>query len=477
MSRSSGIAVRATTFTVLTALVSLAVAFGLFYFAWQSFVVELRTDELARQVSAIGRGLEAGDAEEGREADALSGPRGRLLDIQAGLIDATLLVTDGDGVVTRSTDAQAPVGELELDLEALDPSDVDGVRSAVRDGGAGRVVVVATELDQGGWLVAAQPLREVVQAQQGIWLLLGASLAVALIIALAAGTVLARRLTAPLLRLEEAAEAVTAGEWGRQVEVEGDDEVASLARSFNEMSERVARAYEAQKSFVGDVSHELRTPITSIRGWSEALLDGTVSEPVQIERSLNVIAQEALRLSELTSALLELSDLDAGVVEFERARINVPALLEAVDMRHALAADEAGVELVVASDDARQSLDDESASVPLGDQDRLLQALTVLVDNALAYTPQDGVVRVSVGAEGDLWLVAVDDSGPGVPPESREAVFERFARLETSRSTTGGGSGIGLAMCRRLVEAMDGTVGVTDSELGGARFEIRLPIA
>ena len=473
MSRSQSIATRARRFTIASALISLAVAFGIFYFAWQSFVIDQRTDELVRQVSALSRGLEAGDALETRDpsgigetTEALS-LRERLLKVQAGLIGATLLETDNRGTVQRATSGDVVPGERTIDIAALEATDIEGVRASVRDSETGRVTIVAAPLESGGWLVAAQPLREIVQAQRAIPGLLAASLAIALAIAFVTGTLFSRRLTAPLLRLGDAVQAVSKGDWGHQVDVEGDDEVAALAESFNAMSKRVAQAHEAQKAFVGDVSHELRTPITSIRGWSEALLDGTVTKAEEVERSLTVIADEARRLADLTSALLALSDLDAGATVFESKPIDVEELLAALELRHVHRTTKQNVAL-----DVDRSVD---GCQPIGDQERLLQAATVLVDNAMAYTPPGGRVRVRTACADNAWLLTVDDTGPGIPEESSEIVFDRFTRLDSSRSSQDGGSGLGLPMCRRLVEAMGGTVTLSTSDLGGACFAIRMP--
>ena len=151
-----------------------------------------------------------------------------------------------------------------------------------------------------------------------------------------------------------------------------------------------------------------------------------------------------------------------------RVRVDTHVLADALLGRFQAAADAREVSLEVAL---------PASPAPLADPERLLQALSALVANAIAYTPGGGAVRVTTVAAGAGWRVSVDDSGPGIPAEKRAEVFRRFARLDRSRSAASGGAGLGLAICQRLVELMGGTIVVDDSDLGGARFSIELPVA
>jgi signal transduction histidine kinase len=337
--------------------------------------------------------------------------------------------------------------------------------------GAGRVAVVAVPVSFDGpdrptrYLVGARTLSELAAADRLAGLAIAAAIAAGLLAAVLLGAGLTRRITGPLVRLTEGARAVAAGEWGRQVPIEGDDEVADLAGAFNEMSARVADAYRAQQEFVGDVSHELRTPVTSIRGFADAIVDGTVSGEEGVRRAAAVISSEAGNLAELTTALLALADLDAGGVSIAREPVDASALASALRDRFASIAASAGVGLDIADDGSR----------PVGDAARLLQAASVLVDNAVRHARAGVRVRVRSDARGRTWRLTVEDDGPGVPEQDRERVFGRFTRLDAARGP-GGGTGLGLAICRRLVALMGGRVWVDDSpELGGARFTLELP--
>jgi len=449
----------------------IAVAVGVFYTLWFQQTLATRTAELERQVAVVGSGVAVGSILPGSPED-VGAARARLLKVEAGLTGARLAVTDGSGAVLYSTAGTAaadayPIAELTrtgTEFEA---------RSGVLDfGGVGRVVVVAVPVsfsapDQPDrFLVGAKPVSEIRSGDQWVVTTIAVSVAVALLVAWGFGWWLARLFTGPIVRLTEGTRAVAAGEWGRQVPTQGDDEVASLAGAFNEMSARVADAYRAQQEFVGDVSHELRTPITSIRGFAQAIGDGTVADSDAVKRAAGIILGEADRLSDLTTTLLSLADLDSGSVELATGPVDVGALAGILSARFRSIAEERDVSLDI----------DLGESRPAADPGRLLQAVSTLVDNALRHAARR--VRVRASASGTVWRLVVEDDGPGVPVGDRDRVFGRFTRLDLSRSAESGGTGLGLAICRRIVDLMGGTVSVADSEeLGGAAFVIELPAA
>lgn len=453
------------------AAASIAVAVALLYALWLQATVSIRTDELSRQVYAIAAGMPAGGELDFSAAEPLTGVRAQLLAVEAGLLRARLVLTDASGAVLQSSDAEGKTGRYDLDALTGDPNE-RGLRTGVKSiAGTGRVILVAAPVDgnPGGYLLAILPLTELASLQRAGALAVLAVAALAVAGAWLVGGLVSRRTTAPLVRLREGAEAITAGAWGHQVPVDGDEEIASLAESFNAMSSRVDAAYGAQRAFVGDVSHELRTPITSIQGFAGALLDGMATTDEQRERYLHIIKEESARLMELTGTMLELADLDSGRVSISRAPIDTTALAEALHARHDGPALLARVSLTIG--------DLGAGGVPLADELRVLQVASALVSNALAYTPRGGRISVSAGMRDGRWELVVADSGPGVPAQERERVFERFARLDESRTAASGGFGLGLAICRRLVEAMGGTIRVEDAELGGAAFAVSLEAA
>lgn len=448
----------------------IAVTAGSFYALWSQQTTTIRTTELERQVSVIAAGVAVSGVLPGSVVDT-DQVRARLLKVEAGLVGARIAVADGSGTVLFGTaGAQSatsyPIGELSP------PANDVGPRTGVLDmPGVGRVVVAAVPVSFEGagvpsrYLVGARPLSDVGAADRWVFAASGAAVLVGLLAAWLIGALLTRRVTAPLVRLTDGARAVAGGEWGRQVPVEGDDEVSELAGAFNEMSSRVADAYAAQQEFVADVSHELRTPITSIRGFADAIVDGTVADGPGVRRAAGIISAESQRLAELTGALLVLSDLESGAVDLATAPVDAATMGESLAERFTLAAVDAGV-----------SIDISASGEPLADAERLLQALSTLVDNAIKHARAGGHVRMRAGASGGKWRAEIDDDGPGVPPQDRERIFGRFTRLDAARVS--GGSGLGLAICRRLVSLMGGSVRAESSpDLGGARFVVELPDA
>jgi len=278
------------------------------------------------------------------------------------------------------------------------------------------------------------------------------------LLAAVASFLLARRLIRPIDVLSDATTRVAAGEQRVDVPVAGEDELAQLARSFNLMSESLARARETQRDFLESVSHELKTPLTSIRGYAEALGDGAV-EPAQASA---VIGAEAGRLERLVSDLLDLARLQRAEFAVERESVDLSNIVERAVERHRLRARELNVDLTGSSN---------GSALGVGDPDRLLQATSNLIENALRITPAGG----SVSATARAGEIEVQDTGPGLAPDDLPHAFERFYLYERYRSEREVGSGLGLAIVGELAARMGGGIAVENVDGGGARFTLRVP--
>lgn len=335
-------------------------------------------------------------------------------------------------------------------LQAGLPVEVDGRvvgRVLVADVGAG-------DLPTAGLAFLASVNRAAVLAG------LGAGL-----VAVVLGVLIAGSLTRSLRQLTNATEAVAAGDLGRQVAIDGRDEVGQLAASFNQMSTDLARASEARRQMTADIAHELRTPLSLIVGHAEAMLDGVL--PLSDDQ-LRVVHEEAVRLDRIVEDLRILSLAEAGELEL------IAGPVEPVELaRRALAARQSSarakrVELVLAAEDAVPSIQ--------ADPDRLHQVLANLLDNALRHTPEGGSITLGVSSTGRGLSISVADSGPGIPPGDLDRVFDRFYRADRSRSRQQGGSGLGLAIARSIVEAHGGRIWVESPPGSGARFTVQLPL-
>jgi len=291
--------------------------------------------------------------------------------------------------------------------------------------------------------------------------------AVALVLSILLALLVSRSVVAPLRRVAGAAEAIARGESDTRAPVSGPSEVRSLARSFNVMAGQVEAAQQSQRDFVANVSHELKTPLTSIQGFSQALLDGTASTPEPVARAARVVHEEANRMRRMVDELLVLARFDAGQLVMARHPVELGALLRGCAEKLAPQMEEAGVAL---------ELDVSEHLVVTGDADRLAQVFGNLLDNAVAHMPAGG--RVTAAArriEGaHVVEVAVTDTGEGIPAEDLPRVFERFYQVDKARRHSRG-AGLGLAITNEIVSAHGGTITVESVEGLGSKFTVRLP--
>lgn len=279
------------------------------------------------------------------------------------------------------------------------------------------------------------------------------------LLAVLLSVLLARRLTRPIGALSEATGRLADGATGVSVPVDGDDELAQLGRSFNEMSAELERTRESQRRFLESVSHELKTPLTSILGYADALQDSAVT-PAQ---GAAVIGEEARRLERLVQDLLELARVGRADFAVERDPVDLGAVVVAAVERHLPQARDLGVLLSV-------DVTDDAAAI--GDAGRLLQATSNLVENALRITPAGGRVDAAA-AEGQI---SVSDTGPGLREEELPHAFERFYLFERYRTERLVGSGLGLAIVAELLGAMGGAVSATNRPAGGTVFTLSVPV-
>jgi len=276
-----------------------------------------------------------------------------------------------------------------------------------------------------------------------------------------------RSVVAPLQAMMKASRRIAQGHYDERVHVSGSDELAQLGVSFNLMTERLEQTEAMRRQLLGDVSHELRTPLTAIGGYMEGLVDGVLpATPETYEQ----VRHEVLRLGRLVDDLQELSRVESGSFHLDVRPLSLAVPLETTVKRLSRQFDEKGIRL-------SHSLSPNLPPV-LADEDRLTQVLTNLLANALAYTPVGGDVTVSVARAGDEVRVSVTDSGVGIPPEHLPYIFDRFYRVDKSRSRgAGGGSGIGLTIARRLVEAHGGRIWAESTgENTGSVFTFTLPV-
>jgi signal transduction histidine kinase len=313
---------------------------------------------------------------------------------------------------------------------------------------------------------------------------LGPTLASVALVLLVIGTAIAALLIVRptrrrLQQLQDAARAIGAGAAGVRAPESGGDEVTALSRAFNEMAGQLEQRTEAleaadrtRRQLLADVSHELMTPLAAILGYVETLRMGDIDlDEATRTRYLRIVNDEADRLEHIVGDLLDLARLEGGGGSLRMEPVRIAYLLERVRHRHAPSVAEKHITLTT----AQEPID----GVLIGDQNRLEQALQNLVANAVRHTPSGGAVTVAAIAAGSEVILRVDDTGPGIPDDQLPRVFERFYKVDESRTGTEqpSGSGLGLSIVQAIVVRHGGRVTASNVPGGGARFEITLPLS
>jgi len=320
-----------------------------------------------------------------------------------------------------------------------------------------------------GWIARA-PLRRLSSAAEvsfqqeqlrSAWVI--AALAVVLAAALA--LVLGRAFVTPVKRVADATHRLAAGDYATRVPVHSRDELGRLATDFNRLAETLEHNETLRRRFMADVSHELRTPLAVVSAELEALEDGV--RPLTRE-SLASLRGEVSALGKLVEDLNQLALADVGALAYRKRRVDLAPLLEQAleSYRERLAERRLSVETALAR-----------GTIVFGDADRLLAMFRNLLENSARYTDAGGRLRIATQREGERVIVDFDDSAPGVPADALPHLFERFYRVDASRSRANGGSGLGLAICRSIAAAHDAEIGALDSPLGGLRVRVTLPYA
>lgn len=279
---------------------------------------------------------------------------------------------------------------------------------------------------------------------------------------------IANRALAPIGEMAQLAAHINGERLNTRLPNESEDEVGQLARVFNEMLARLEYSFEQVRRFTSDASHELRTPLASIRSVGEVGLQKDRSRE-EYREIIGSMLEETNRLTRLVENLLTLSRADAGQIRLQTGVISVvPLLRDSAEL------------LDVLMEEKRQRLvleGNESARV-VGDPVFLRQAFLNVLHNAIKYSPQGGTIRASVEIDQRGCIVtSVKDSGPGIPPEHREKVFDRFYRIDQARTRDSGGAGLGLAIVKWIVQAHGGKIHLDNIPGGGSVFSISLPPA
>lgn len=368
------------------------------------------------------------------------------------LFDQNITLTNTDGVVVAASE-----GNL---LGELFDSDVPSILILTpnRTGTIGTLYLTPKSSPELGF-ASLQLLIKVI----GRFFLLGGLLAVAF--ALLVTFILSRRILAPVKALSHAAKRLGHGDFSQRVSVKDKGEMGEFAKTFNLMAGDLERAENIQRTMVADIAHELRTPLSNIKGYLEAISDGLIKPDTD---TIHSIDEEASLLSCLVADLQELSLAESGELKLERHVEDISKMINQVVTAKQPQIANKGLSLKVDLPDA--------LPVVSIDSQRISQVLRNLLDNAVAHT-MAGSITISARQQDKQVQIDIIDTGEGIPEEDLPNIFERFYRVDKSRTRATGGSGIGLAIAKRLVEAHDGSIEAHSEKGKGSCFSFTVPVA
>lgn len=272
----------------------------------------------------------------------------------------------------------------------------------------------------------------------------------------------------PLRKITYAAEQYAAGNMHYEFQVESDDEIGYLAACMNYMASQIAGAEDDQKKFVANVSHDFRSPLTSIRGYLEAMLDGTIP-PETHEKYLNIVLNETERLTKLTNSLLTLNNLNTKGMLLERADFNINPVIRstAASFEGTCLKKNIAIELILTGDEMFVNADVE----------KIQQVLYNLIDNAIKFSHHDSVIKVETSLKKNKLFVSVRDTGIGIPKDDLKQIWDRFYKSDLSRGRDKKGTGLGLSIVKEIISCHGEHINVISTEGVGSEFIFSLPLS
>ena len=401
---------------------------------------------------------------EGDELDALS----TKLEIIGESAEAYLFFTDNDGrvMIASSPDKLESLTVPEEMMEKIDASDADYYHVFGTLGGMldGKSYITVSEMrnengQPSGYLFLCSSGEQLTQFKQQFWSNFLLSACVMLLCASILTKILMRQLTDPLQKVTDAAQRFGGGDLSVRVEgVEGEGEAADLARTFNRMADNIQMNDNSRGQFMGNIAHELRTPMTTIKGFVDGILDGTIPPDMQ-NHYLQLVSEETGRLARLIQNMLDLSKLESGEYQVNARMFNIWETITGVALS------------------AEQRINDGMIDIDglTMDEKVLVYADPHLMDNAIKFTPAGGTIRFGVEKLGPEAEISIWNSGQGISPEALPYVFQRFYKEDRSRGLHARGAGLGLNICKVLVNLSGGQIRVESQQGEWCRFVFTLP--
>lgn len=275
------------------------------------------------------------------------------------------------------------------------------------------------------------------------------------------------KITKPLRQMSHATKMYAQGDFSYKVIVKGDDEMADLARAFNNMASSLSVLESSRRSFVANVSHELKTPMTTIGGFIDGILDGTI-DGSQEKRYLAIVSDEVKRLSRLVTGMLNMSKLEAGEMHINSRDFDISQSIFRTLLNFEKKINSKSIEIL--------GLDKMQSITVNADEDMLMQVIYNLVDNAIKFTPDGGYISINAFQDGDKVFVDIKNSGDGISPEELDKIFERFYKTDKSRSYDVKGAGLGLYIVKSIITLHGGEIKATSEQGSYTEFSFWIPL-
>ena len=409
---------------------------------------------------------------EGDELDALS----TKLEIIGESAEAYLFFTDNDGrvMIASSPDKLESLIVPEEMMEKIDASDADYYHVFGTLGGMldGKSYITVSEMrnengQPSGYLFLCSSGEQLTQFKQQFWSNFLLSACVMLLCASILTKILMRQLTDPLQKVTDAAQRFGGGDLSVRVEgVEGEGEAADLARTFNRMADNIQMNDNSRGQFMGNIAHELRTPMTTIKGFVDGILDGTIPPDMQ-NHYLQLVSEETGRLARLIQNMLDLSKLESGEYQVNARMFNIWETLTGVALSAEQRINDGMIDL--------EGLTMDEKALVYADPDLIHQVAYNILDNAIKFTPAGGTIKFHVEKLGPEVEISIWNSGQGISPEALPYVFQRFYKEDRSRGLHARGAGLGLNICKVLVNLSGGQIRVESQQGEWCQFVFTLP--
>lgn len=331
----------------------------------------------------------------------------------------------------------------------------------------GYPIIIGNKIIGGIFMCTSMP--EIQKSMNGLYTAFAVSLICVLIIGFFMIYYFSGKISSPILKMTEAVKVIASGDFEKRIEINTNNEIAELAESFNDMAESLNNQEKTRRNFIANVSHDLRSPLTSIQGFLNAILDGTIPKEKQ-DHYIQIVLEETMRLTKLANDILDLNGAQESKLTLEKTVFNINELIKDTLDRLEPRFKEKNIEVKV--------LFEEKETFVSADPDKIARVFHNIVDNAIKFTDRYGFIKIETTLSDDKKvIVSVKDNGEGISEDDKKYVFDRFYKADTSRGKDKKGGGLGLSIAKEFILAHGEKIGVKSEEGNGAEFIFTLSVA